>query len=104
MYEFIEPQKNVRLKAFLWVAYSEALACLRRSEYYYTNIIAEGLELPFWESNQDDVLRTEIQITEGTRDIEMISGILSAVRLNVSTLQIQANDFCKMDSIVKKAK
>lgn len=104
MYEFTEPQQNVRLKAFLWVAYSEALASLRRSEYYYANIIAEGLELPFWESNQDDILRTEIQIAEGTRDLEMISGILSAIRLNVSTLQIPASNFCKMDSIVKKAK
>lgn len=104
MYEFIEPQKNVRLKAFLWVAYSEALACLRRYEYYYANIVAEDFELPFWKSNREEILRTELRITNATQDLVMISGVLSAIRLNVRTLQIPATDFAKMDGIVKKAK
>lgn len=103
MYEFNEPQKNVRLKAFVWVAYSEALASLRRYEYYYANIVAEDLELPFWNTNRADIRRTEMMIAESTRDLEMISSVLTAIRLNVSTLKIPANDFRKMDTIVKRA-
>ena len=103
MYEFNDPQKNVKLKAFLWVAYSEALITCRRCEYYLANTIASEIELPFWRSNRKETLVAEAAADEALRDLQMISKMLQAVRLNVLRLEIPESDFSKMDAIVKKA-
>lgn len=102
MYEFIEPQKNVELKAFLWVAYSEALAYCRRCEYYYGNLVSAEMELPFWKSYQAEIVIAELEVSSAIQDVQLVSSILAAIRLNVSKIQITYNDFMKIDSIVKK--